>query len=45
MAANAVSAGVQLCETDCLVVIDMQNDFLSAQPNNPIPSPPFAVIP
>jgi len=33
---------MELSSTDCLLVIDMQNDFLSAMPDNPIEAPPFA---
>lgn len=30
-----------LCATDCLVVVDVQNDFVSKTPMNPVDHPPF----
>ena len=40
---SIASGEITLGPNDCLLVIDMQNDFISPQPNNPVEAPPFQV--
>jgi len=37
-----VRGPIDINASDCLIVIDMQNDFVSAASDNPVESPPFA---
>ena len=39
-----VRGPIDINASDCLIVIDMQNDFVSAASDNPVESPPFAVL-
>ena len=39
-----VRGPIEINAADCLIVIDMQNDFVSAAPDNPVESPPFGVL-